>query len=69
MLLLISLAGISAIFWPLQAWHIVRFVVESLLAITPLVFPGVVLTAWIMSSGADAYIGRAIAKMAARWLA
>lgn len=58
-LLLISLAGIFAILWPLQAWHIVRFVVESMLAITPLVLPGVVLTAWIMSSGADAYIARA----------
>ncbi|MBO9419628.1 permease [Labrenzia sp. R4_2] len=45
--------------WPDFAWNGAVFTVEGLIAVAPLVVPGILLTAWIMASGADKIISRA----------
>ncbi|GAA0772317.1 permease [Roseibium denhamense] len=45
--------------WPRFVWNGVIFTGEGLIAVAPLVVPGILLTAWIMASGADQIISRA----------
>ncbi|MCZ4354412.1 permease [Roseovarius aestuarii] len=56
---MLVLVFIGAWMWPQQAWEMVQFVGFGLISVAPLVLPGIFLTAWIMASGADAYIARA----------
>jgi len=57
--LAVALATTAIIVWPTQAWIMARFIALSLLSVAPVVVPGIVLTAWVMASGADAHIARA----------
>lgn len=45
--------------WPGPVWGAAVFVAGSLVAIAPLVIPGILLAAWIIASGADGQIARA----------
>jgi uncharacterized protein len=53
------LLAVGSSAWPGQMWAMAQFVVFGLASVTPLVMPGIVLTAWIMASGADAHIAKA----------
>ena len=54
------LLAISLLIWPEAAWGTVVFVGWSLVVIAPLVIPGILLAAWIIASGADSRIARAL---------
>ncbi len=60
-LLAVGLALVVAgcVLWPDQAAAMAWFVIVGLVAVAPLVVPGILLAAWIMASGADAHIARA----------
>lgn len=61
-ILLLAVSGLAVaafLAWPRQALEMARFVAESLVAVAPLVTPGILLAAWIMASGADAHIAGA----------
>jgi len=45
--------------WPHFTWSGLKFTAQGLIDVAPLVVPGILLTAWIMSSGADRIISRA----------
>ncbi|EEE45017.2 permease [Roseibium alexandrii] len=53
------LLAVMSWLWPRFAWNGVVFTIEGLIAVAPLVVPGILLTAWIMASGADKIISRA----------
>lgn len=42
--------------WPEQALNVAVFVSWGLISVAPIVIPGILLTAWIIASGADAHI-------------
>ncbi|WP_299555491.1 permease [uncultured Tateyamaria sp.] len=42
--------------WPAHAMNAAQFVVWGLVAVAPIVIPGILLAAWIIASGADAHI-------------
>lgn len=52
------LAGI-ALAWPEHALNAAMFVVWGLVAVAPIVIPGILLAAWIIASGADTHIASA----------
>ncbi len=54
----VGLAIAGSLVWPHQAWAMGQSVAMSLVSVTPLVVPGILLAAWIMASGADAQIAR-----------
>ncbi|MEL7258679.1 MAG: permease [Pseudomonadota bacterium] len=45
--------------WPDHAMNTVKFVLSGLVAVAPIVIPGILLAAWIIASGADAHIALA----------
>ena len=53
------LCAILTWLWPQFAWSGLVFTLGGLVAVAPLVVPGILLTAWIMASGADQIISRA----------
>ncbi|WP_170476717.1 permease [Ruegeria arenilitoris] len=54
------LATIGAGFaWPEHAVSVVKFVIWGLLAVAPIVIPGIFVAAWIIASGADTHIAGA----------
>ena len=57
---LLGAAGvaIAAMFWPAALWGTFVFVVRSLIVISPMVIPGILLAAWIVASGADKSIAK-----------
>ncbi len=57
-LCLAVLAGV-ALAWPGHAVNAVVFVGWGLIAVAPIVVPGILLAAWIIASGADIYIATA----------
>ncbi|MCF2872313.1 permease [Octadecabacter sp. G9-8] len=57
-LCLTLLAGIAFV-WPDHMGNTAIFVGWGLVAVAPIVVPGIVLAAWIIASGADAHIARA----------
>lgn len=57
-LCLILLAG-SVLAWPAHAANAAIFVLWGLVAVSPIVVPGILLAAWIIASGADANIAGA----------
>ena len=48
-----------AIWMPQHVWPVLRFVAYSLLVVSPIVIPGIILAAWITSSGASQNISSA----------
>lgn len=52
-------AGVAALLWPSFMLDMAIFVAGGLVAVAPLVIPGILLAAWIIASGADAHISRA----------
>lgn len=46
--------------WPVQTVDTIMFVVTSMVDVTPLVIPGILITAWVAASGAGGHIKRAI---------
>lgn len=52
------LVGISLV-WPEHTRNAAKFVVWGLIAVSPIVIPGIILAAWIIASGADTHIARA----------
>ncbi len=44
--------GAVVLLWPREAWDAALFVAEAMVAIAPIVLPGVLLAAWIVASGA-----------------
>ncbi|MGB3246686.1 MAG: permease, partial [Sulfitobacter sp.] len=57
-LCLFLLVGI-VLAWPVYAANAAMFVVWGLVAVAPIVIPGILLAAWIIASGADAHIAGA----------
>lgn len=57
-LCLLMLAGL-VLAWPAHAANAAMFVVWGLMAVAPIVIPGILLAAWIIASGADAHIAGA----------
>ena len=57
-LCLVLLAG-GAVAWPGHAVNAVLFVGWGLIAVAPIVIPGILLAAWIIASGADTHIASA----------
>lgn len=55
---LLVLIGIGFV-WPEHAANTAKFVLWGLVVVAPIVFPGILLAAWIIASGADAHIARA----------
>ncbi len=55
----VALIVMVVFIWPDHANEAAVFVIWGLISITPIVIPGIVLTAWIISSGADAWISNA----------
>jgi len=55
----LALVVAACVLWPDQAAAMAWFVIVGLVAVAPLVLPGILLAAWIMASGADAHIARA----------
>ena len=53
-----ALTGIS-LAWPGHAVNAAMFVIWGLVAVAPIVIPGIFLAAWIIASGADAHIAAA----------
>ncbi|MEM7238073.1 MAG: permease, partial [Pseudomonadota bacterium] len=45
--------------WPEHAANAAKFVFWGLVAVAPIVFPGILLAAWIIASGADTRIASA----------
>lgn len=52
---LLILAG-TCLTWPEHTENAAKFVVWGLIAVAPIVIPGILLAAWIIASGADAHI-------------
>ena len=52
---LLLLAGVGFA-WPEHAVNAAKFVLWGLIIVAPIVIPGILLTAWIIASGADAHI-------------
>lgn len=52
---LLLLMGIG-LAWPAYTANVLMFVLWGLVAVAPIVFPGILLAAWIVASGADAHI-------------
>jgi len=52
----VALAVPVVVLWPDIVLSTIRFVAMSLIAVAPLVIPGIVLAAWVIASGADAHI-------------
>ena len=48
-----------ALLWPTHAANATLFVFWGLIAVAPIVLPGILLAAWIIASGADSHIARA----------
>jgi hypothetical protein len=63
-LFVLFIAG--GIIWPTQFIDMISFVFNGLVTIAPIVIPGIVLTAWIISSGADSHIAKAFEGRPAR---
>lgn len=57
--LCLLLLAIIAFLWPRHAAGAAAFVASSLVAVAPIVVPGILLAAWIIASGADAHIAKA----------
>ncbi|WP_324755152.1 permease [Roseovarius sp. Pro17] len=57
-LCLFLLVGI-VLAWPVHAANAAMFVVWGLVAVAPIVIPGILLAAWIIASGADTHIAAA----------
>lgn len=57
-LCLVLLTGVGLV-WPEHAANTAGFVVRGLIAVAPIVIPGILLAAWIIASGADAHIAGA----------
>ena len=55
---ILLLAGIGFA-WPDHAANAIRFVLLGLVAVAPIVIPGILLAAWIIASGADTHIAGA----------
>ncbi|MFU1478236.1 permease [Roseovarius sp. C7] len=55
---LFLVAGLALI-WPDHTANAARFVVWGLIAVAPIVLPGILLAAWIIASGADKHIAGA----------
>ena len=47
-----------ALLWPTHAANATLFVFWGLIAVAPIVLPGILLAAWIIASGADSHIAR-----------
>ena len=57
LLILAAFCGLaSLLLWPQTVLEMVEFVAGGLLAVAPIVIPGIVLAAWIMASGAGSHI-------------
>lgn len=52
----VLLVGLVTLVWPHEVLPVARFVAASLVAVAPIVLPGILLAAWIIASGADARI-------------
>ncbi|MEM7530112.1 MAG: permease [Pseudomonadota bacterium] len=52
----VLLLGLVSLIWPSEVLPVARFVAASLVAVAPIVLPGILLAAWIIASGADARI-------------
>lgn len=52
----LGLVAATAVSMPDKALETARFVIESLVAVAPLVVPGIVLSAWVRTSGASAHV-------------
>lgn len=61
----VAVLAIAAI-WPAHIIPAMGFVVWGLLAVAPIVVPGILIAAWITASGADAHISRAFEGRTAR---
>jgi len=55
----VCLSVVLAWFWPQFFWNGLVFTAGGLVEVAPLVVPGILLTAWIMASGADRIISQA----------
>lgn len=55
---LVLLVGIS-LAWPEHTMNAAKFVLWGLVAVAPIVIPGILLAAWIIASGADKHIASA----------
>lgn len=56
----------AAFIWPKQFLDCIMFVLWGLVTIAPIVIPGILLTAWIIASGADNHIAKAFEGRPAR---
>jgi uncharacterized membrane protein YraQ (UPF0718 family) len=56
----------AAFVWPRQFYDCILFVLWGLVTIAPIVVPGILLTAWIIASGADNHIAKAFEGRPAR---
>lgn len=54
-------AGAAAVVWPRFMLEMAGFVASGFVEVAPLVVPGILLTAWIVASGADSRISRVFA--------
>ena len=55
----LSLLAFFCVFWPQGTVNAITFAIKGLWTVSPIVVPGILLTAWIISSGADTSIARA----------
>lgn len=55
----VALVLVPVAIWPVFFLEGIKFSLLGLVAVSPLVVPGILLTAWIMASGADRIISRA----------
>jgi len=56
----IMLLGAVSAAWPDYVMNSTKFVMWGLVAITPIVVPGILLAAWVIASGADSHIASAL---------
>ncbi|MBW4709213.1 permease [Roseobacter sp. YSTF-M11] len=54
-----AVLALATVVWPGHALSVTGFVLWGLVAVAPIVVPGIVLAAWIIASGADTHIARA----------
>ena len=59
LVVIVALIVLPIAVWPAFVWEGIKFSLLGLVTVSPLVVPGIVLTAWIMASGADRIISRA----------
>lgn len=62
----ISLLVVAVLVWPNQTINVTKFVFWGLVAVAPIVIPGILLAAWIIASNADAHIAKAFEGRALR---